>query len=243
MKTIKILVICMFASFVVTAQNLPPFALEDVEVVPPEFTLQYTADSEYSINSYISKNFVYPEITRLPHEGTEVVKFAIKSNGELSDIHVINSVSPAIDTEIIRILKTTKHMWVPGKHNGEPTTMEKEIAIQVKASHSEWLNNDRDFTAIATRHFSKGAQKLLVQRKTRQALGQFKDALRYKPYDQGLLKMLALCEIELGHTELADAYLSRIEEINDGQFRSELLTENIQNSAIYKELELLLASN
>ncbi len=243
MKTIKILFICMLATLFVTAQNVPPFALEEVEVVPPKFTSQKIslANGEESIKTFIAQNFVYPEGNRL-QEGTEVVQFTINTNGKLSNFKVVNSVSLAIDKEIISILENTDHMWIPGKNNGIPVNMEKEIAVQVKVGYSKSNANDRDFTSIARGYFTKGATKLFVHQKAKKALNQFEEAMRYRPYDQGILLMLALCEMELGHTESATAYVDRIKEIDENEVKSDLLTESIRNTDAYKELEQLLAT-
>ncbi len=239
MKTINFLLFCMITAIFVQAQNVPPHTLSEVEVIPPKFTAIEAVKWEtgVSINDYISENFTYPSIIGLPHEGTEVVQFAITQTGGIGDITIINSVSKAVDEEIIRVLKNTDHMWRPGQNNGIPVVMEKEIAIQIKTGATERTATNRDFTEIATGYFQKGAKKLVVKQKPRQALHQFEWAARYKPYDKSTLFMLALCKLELGQNEAAYKDIARIKKLGGSTTAfTEQLAENTQNLESYNLL-------
>lgn len=234
----------MMAAIFVQAQNVPPFTLSEVEVIPPKFTAQKAVNWEKgaTIDDYIAENFRNPDAIGFPLEGTEVVQFVITENGEVDNFVVINSVSKEVDEEIIRLLKNTNHMWMPGQMNGEYSAMEKEIAVQVKVGTSEANASKHDFTKIATAYFTKGAEKLLVKQKPRQALHQFESAVRYKPYDEASLFMLALCKIELGKIESAQKDIARLKKLGVAEtIFPEQFAEKVQHYESYDELIAELA--
>ncbi len=246
MKTIKILFICIVAAIFAHAQeSVPPYVMDGVEVTPPKFTaVKYTASAhENLLKTHITQNFDYQPEFGEALEGTEVVQFVINTDGSLSDIKVVNSVSASADKAIKRVLQSTDYMWIPGKNNGVPVAMEKEIAIQIKHGATESSAHQRNFTEIARGFFTKGSEKLLVEHKTRQAIKQFKVAMRYKPYDQSTLYMLALCELDLNNSKAAQAYVDRIKKLGGSDYiTDENLAENLKNIKAYKELKQLLAT-
>lgn len=233
------------AVFAHAQESVPPYIMEGVEVTPPKFTaVKYTAPAiDNSLKTHIAQNFIFQPDFGESMEGTEVVQFVINTDGTLSDIEIVNSVSPSVDKEIKRVLQATDYMWVPGKNNGVPVAMEKEIAIQIKFGSSESSAYQRDFTEIARGFFTKGSKKLLVEQKTKQALKQFKVAVRYKPYDKSTLMMLALCELDLKNKKNAQAYVERIKKLGGiDKVTDEHLAENIKNIDAYNELTQLLTA-
>ena len=172
MKTIKILFLCIIASIFVNAQNVHMHTLTEVEVNPPKFAGKTIVEQmpKPSIGKYFATNFEYPEVIGLVHEGIEVIQFNVNPSGKLDGFKVINSVSPQVDEEVIRVLKTTNHMWLPGHNNGTPVAMEHEIAIQVKCIDLDGSASKKDFTEFATNFYNKGTQKLFIEGKTNKAL-------------------------------------------------------------------------
>gem|GEM_PF-6252368 len=66
----------------------------------------------------IAKGVRYPpEAVRYRIQGIAQVRFVIKSNGEISDVRVINDVHPALAAEAVRMVKTSKG-WSPGAIKG-----------------------------------------------------------------------------------------------------------------------------
>ena len=246
MKTIKLLFVCMLVAVFAHAQEtVPPYTMEDVEVTPPKFTaVKYNAvDNTNSLKTYIASNFKYDAEFGETVEGTEVVKFVINSDGSLSDIEVVNSVSPTVDNLITSILEETDYMWMPGKNNGVPVAMEKELAIQIKLGMTESAAENRDFTEIARDHFTKGAEKLFVDRKTKRAIKCFEASARYVPYDQATMYMLALCEVDRGNIDAAQAYVDRFRKLGgDKDILEENLAQNVKSVDGYEVLSQLFAT-
>ncbi|WP_319501677.1 hypothetical protein [uncultured Draconibacterium sp.] len=246
MKTMKLLFVCMLATLFAYAQeNVPPYMMTDVEVTPPKFTaVKYSpADNTNSLKTYIANNFKYDAENGEITDGTEVVKFTVNTDGSLSEIKVVNSVSPTVDNLITSILEGTDYMWMPGKNNGVPVAMEKEIAIQVKLGMTESAAKDRDFTEIARDHFTKGSEKLFFDQKTKKAIKHFETAVRYRPYDQSTLYMLALCEVDRGNTEAAQAYVDRFRKLGgDKDILEEKLAQDVKSVDSYEQLSQLFAN-
>ncbi|WP_319501678.1 hypothetical protein [uncultured Draconibacterium sp.] len=246
MKTIKILFICMIASIFAYAQeNVPPHMMGDVEVMPPKFTaVKYTADDANSLKNYIAQRFANQTESEQVREGTQVVQFVVNTDGTVSNIHTVNSVSPTIDNLITGILEETDYMWKPGQNNGVPVAMEKEIAIQIKVGPTSTSADRRDFTEIAKGHFSKGAEKLFVDGKTKKAVRYFESAIRYKPYDQATLYMLTICELDRGNSQKAQAYIDRFKKQGGNlDILEENLAQKVKSMEAYDELSQLFANN
>ncbi|QIA07620.1 energy transducer TonB [Draconibacterium halophilum] len=246
MKTIKFLFACLFATIFANAQeNVPPHMMSDVEVTPPKFTaVKYSpTNNENSLKTFIAENFKYDSEFSRVTEGTEVVRFIINTDGSLSNIEVVNSVSPEVDNLITGIIDKTDYMWMPGKNNGVPVAMEKEVAIEVKLGMSESSATKRDFNEIARTYFTKGADKLFNDGKTKKAIRQFESAVRYKPYDEATLYMLAICELDQGNSQAAQAYVERFKKQGGNvDFLEDNLAEKVKSMDAYEEFTQIFAT-
>lgn len=226
-------------------ENVPPYVGGDAEVTPPKFVARKYAptDKTNSLKAYIAENLAYDADVGEVMEGTEVVKFIINADGSLSEIEVVNSVSPTVDKLITGILEETDYMWMPGKNNGVAVAMEKEIAIQIKLGLTESTAESRDFKEIAKEHFNKGAEKLFVDRKAKRAIKHFETVIRYQPYDQSTVYLLALCEVDRGNMDAAQEYADRFMDMGgDKSFLEETLAEEIKGTDAYEQLTQLFAT-
>ena len=69
--------------------------------------------------TYLQQNVKYPESAEeKKEEGRVVVQFVIEKNGQLGDIKIDTSVSPALDEEALRVVKAMPN-WTPGMHEGK----------------------------------------------------------------------------------------------------------------------------
>ncbi len=156
-----------------------------------------------NISEYIATNLKLEDIFS---EGTEIIHFTVTADGKVTDFEVVNSVHPEIDSEMIRVLKTTNGMWLPGMSNGQPVEMDKEVAVTFCPSYD---GEDTEAVACkfkekATVAFNKANQKFLIDGKERQALRSYNEGIRYLPNDKALLLMRGVCQYAMGHEE--DAY-------------------------------------
>lgn len=206
MKPFLIYLLCMIFTICVFGQDQRHHLVDEVEVIPPKFTgiNQLQATSNGDLNEFLANNLQYPEIIHNIHiEGTEVVQFVITTTGEVTDFKVINSVSPQMDAEVIRVLKSTNGMWAPGVNNGEAVAMEREVSVAFKLGYIKDYAVKKDFKKIAQVYFKKGSKRLFDQ-KIKSALKCYDRGINYMPNDQNLLLFRGLCLYELGHKN--DAY-------------------------------------
>lgn len=107
-----------------TSTSLPPgdpvLSNERFEIVEkmPEFI-----GGEEAMMSYFGKAIKYPEISvRMGDQGRVYVKFLVRDNGAISDVHVVKGVTPELDAEAIRVVRKMPD-WKPGKQRGRPVNV------------------------------------------------------------------------------------------------------------------------
>jgi TonB family protein len=97
-----------------------------VEVMP-EFP-----GGELKLMNFLSSNIRYPEMERDNDiQGTVQVKFIVNTDGSVSDIVVVKSVSPALDNEAIRLVKMLPK-FSPGKQSGKTVRVYQTIPVVFK---------------------------------------------------------------------------------------------------------------
>jgi TonB family protein len=80
------------------------------------------AGGEKLIVNYIAKNIRYPENAKAKGiEGKVIVKFCISTRGNVSGHEIVKSVSPELDAEALRVLKTLTK-FEPAWRDGKPVS-------------------------------------------------------------------------------------------------------------------------
>jgi TonB family protein len=149
-----------------------------------------------SINDYLGCNIQYPEeALNNSVQGTALIHFLINPEGEVTSVNVVNSVSPEIDNEMLRLLKATSGNWAPAKVNGVPIAKEKEIAVVFK------LDETKDFLSMARSYAKIGNKKLFIKGEPKKAMKYYDMAINLLPKDDCLLTMRGLCKLQLGDKE------------------------------------------
>jgi len=236
MKKIVNFLICLTLSLVAIGQNETQsltVEIEGIEVTPPKFTgSEYRAailDADHSllIKDYLLKNVICTRSSsKCQPEGIEIVQFTVTPSGEVANITVINSVSPKIDKELIRVLNTTSGMWKPGYINGEPNAMVKELSMIFTVGEYNYSAVINRFTHNAINYYEKGSMNLLVKNNPKKALRLYNKGVQYKPHDKCLLMLRGICHYELGDTESAKRDWNRIVflgGIDFGKFHEDLV--------------------
>jgi tetratricopeptide (TPR) repeat protein len=216
MKTNIIFAVSMLAAAFVFGQNQD---LQEIKVIAPKLR----SDLFQNINDFLLSGIEYPvESIKTGNEGTEVIQFVITPMGNITDIRVINSISEIIDLEMIRILKITAGMWIPGTANGEPVAMEKEISVVFKISEKS------DFVAKAKSNLELGNKMLFENKNPEKALKYFDKGISLLPNEETLLAVRGLCKYEMGDIEGAKNDWNRLKK-PDEKNAAKLLTETSVN--------------
>ncbi len=239
MKTTIIIILCLFGSIITFGQNQKTG--EQITSTPPEFMgikrLVPSIEEKFpTIESYLRKNVTYPERAKeLMQQGTEVVKFMVTTNGEIANIKIINSVSRAIDEEVIRTLFTTNGMWKSGQNNGIPGAMEKVVSIVFKLE-----DLPLSFYDLGRKYFTNGAKMLFKQQNAKKALKYFDKGLMLLPNETGMLALRGLSRFELGDKDGALRDWIRIK--NLGGLEANGFNESLIEMNGYAELKRVLGN-
>jgi protein TonB len=81
--------------------------------------------------SYVGKNFRTPEV-ELDRTMKVFVSFVVEKDGSLTDIKVIKDPGYGLGAEAIRVLKSLKTKWQPGKKNGKAVRAYYNLPITVQ---------------------------------------------------------------------------------------------------------------
>lgn len=207
MKRNVIFLVCVLLATIAFGQNKTTHVkVDEIQVTPPKFTGDmnatelFYAEKSSPINNYLANNFVCPtRAAESNKEGTEVIQFTVTASGWLTDFKVINSVSKEVDEELIKLLKQTNGMWLPGSNNEKPTAMQQEVSMMFGNYNQDEIINH--FVGQSEKYFAMGSANLLTEQKTKKALKYLNNSVRYTPNDKAALMLRGICYYELGKTE------------------------------------------
>lgn len=89
-----------------------------------------------SLTNYLKENITYPTIDMTLHnQGRVVVAFIVEKDGSLSDLTVVNPLSPGLDREAVRVVRSMPG-WTPAVYNGAKvrTRMTLPVVYRLKAN-------------------------------------------------------------------------------------------------------------
>ncbi|BDS13843.1 energy transducer TonB [Aureispira anguillae] len=82
--------------------------------------------ADMKMMQFVFSNLKHPD----GNPGGEVVaSFMVKASGELTDVSIVESLSPACDEEVTRIVNLMPN-WLPAKVEGAETDMEWELVVK-----------------------------------------------------------------------------------------------------------------
>ncbi|MCH5311960.1 MAG: M56 family metallopeptidase [Prevotella sp.] len=85
---------------------------------------------------YLSANIRYPkEAMENGEQGRVIVSFVVDKDGSINGAYAINSNSPQLEAEALRIVNSMP-AWTPGKQNGEPVRVKFTMPIMFRLNDS-----------------------------------------------------------------------------------------------------------
>ena len=165
-------------------------------ITAPELKANFQNNGNGYLNEYLLRNLEYPENSlQWNQEGTEVVQFIVTSEGEVTDVTIVNSLSRDIDSEVIRVLMSTSGKWRPAYENGKPVAKAREVSIAFAPGE---LNPEKRFVREAKDYLALGNKQFYNKKNNKNALYFYDRAIRYVPNDKGLLVIRGICKYQLG---------------------------------------------
>lgn len=87
---------------------------------------------EKALGAYLSRSIHYPEIDiTARNEGRVTVGFIVRTDGSVTDVSVLQGVSPTIDAEAVRVVKAMIK-WIPGKFKQQEANVRYALPIVFK---------------------------------------------------------------------------------------------------------------
>jgi len=94
-----------------------PVNPDSVYVLVDEYPVFTGGDS--TLLNYIAKNTVYPAQARINRiQGKVVVRMVVEKDCSISNVEVLKGVSPALDAEAVRVVRSLPKFESPGKKDG-----------------------------------------------------------------------------------------------------------------------------
>lgn len=81
--------------------------------------------------SFLNENINEDIIEKAGGKGRVVATFMVESDGSITDIKVVKSVDPVIDSEFMRVLQLMPR-WIPGKQNGAPVRVKYSVPLTIR---------------------------------------------------------------------------------------------------------------
>lgn len=98
--------------------------IADFAEIEPEYP-----GGDEAMAKFIQTNIVYPERAReMGEQGVVYVQFVVNTDGSITDVVVIKSVSESLDAESIRVIKLMPN-WSPGMQKGKAVRVRYTLPI------------------------------------------------------------------------------------------------------------------
>jgi hypothetical protein len=108
---------------VVVAGLKPTINFESEEIFTTVEENPSFPDGIKNMYQYIARNLRYPEPARRAHvQGKVFVKFVVRKDVSVSDLHVLKGIGFGCDEETVRVLGSMPK-WTPGKQSGKPVSV------------------------------------------------------------------------------------------------------------------------
>jgi protein TonB len=98
--------------------------IETTEIIIEEPIVFVDEEAEYlggyaNMMKFIQEHLVYPQgDIEMGTQGRVTLKFVVEKNGEISNVSIIQSLSPDCDKAAIKVVRSMPN-WKPGRNNGK----------------------------------------------------------------------------------------------------------------------------
>lgn len=134
---------CLFATVSCSTEDDPTIAAvqeqEEAAVKQTDASKPYTyveqmpefKGSDDALMSFLGKNIRYPEAAQKEGiEGLTVMSFIVETDGTITNVRTVKSLSPETDQEAARVVKLTSGNWNPGTQGGKPVRVQYTLPVR-----------------------------------------------------------------------------------------------------------------
>ena len=95
----------------------------------PETKAEFPGGAEELLR-YIQENLEYPEKHMAERvEGRSFVRFIVREDGSVDDVHVARGCGPLFDAEAVRVVRNMPK-WIPARKNGEAVSSSCAVFVR-----------------------------------------------------------------------------------------------------------------
>jgi TonB family protein len=128
MKKLILILVCLFFSATLIAQNTKTSEKDTVYAMPEKMP-QFPGGDQALID-YLKKNIKYPAKAKEEKiEGMVFVTFIVDKTGTIRDVKVLRGVSEDINGEAVSVVSKMP-AWQPGEHKGENVSVVYNLPIK-----------------------------------------------------------------------------------------------------------------
>ena len=133
MKKLLLLgIVALIGVFSINAQNYSDEIFTAVEQPA------YYPGGEAELLKWIGQNIQYPPMAAEEGaQGRVVVQFVVEKDGRVGHVKVVRGRHPELDKEAIRVVKSIKTRFIPGKNNNQPVRHWFTLPINFKLCRDE----------------------------------------------------------------------------------------------------------
>ena len=84
---------------------------------------------------FIKENLHYPDERDICAQGRVFVTFVVETDGSITDVEVIRSIDPLLDSEAVRVVKSMPK-WIPGTQDGKPVKVKYTIPFTFRPNEN-----------------------------------------------------------------------------------------------------------
>jgi len=227
MKKISFVFSMLLISLATVAQQ---HHLNETIVTPPQFNGEENVT--YDKNTSMFNQFANNSLQNINSDnGVVVVLFTIDSDGSVSNINLLNTVSNSTNQAVIKLIEKSSGLWTPGKVNGTPVAMEKEIHVKFNDPSGPSLED------LANQSLEKGLKNYQMamfvkqkfgltqeqadnksEKKLNRAVKYLEIANKYQPQEPSIIFWQACIYKEAGKELESAQKMNRFHELNDTNY-------------------------
>ncbi len=84
-----------------------------------------------ALMAFLGNNIKYPDTAKKAGvEGVTVISFIVETDGSVSEIKTVKTLSPETDEEARRVVKLTSGQWEPGMQNGKAVRVKYTLPVR-----------------------------------------------------------------------------------------------------------------
>jgi TonB family protein len=117
--------------------------------------------------------------------GTVSIGFDIDTTGEISEINILNSIHPKLDSNAVAFIRNTHTKWIPSYKNGEKRPSHKVFNLHYQTLIANYKRLNQNATSISKRYLHNIDYSV--------ALEYFMD----KQYEKAMIKLNKVCNYSI----------------------------------------------